>query len=222
MINGFASEKENEPTAPVFNASGKVAMFGTLRVKLKRIAEQMNELQPTPKKPIVEFDIPIMPRYIVSYHRNLYIGDDEGCLCVGELSGSLVIKARLKLPLMSVKGLAVNKKFLAVSFHELSAQQINSIKSAGIKKFDSKSGVMLFKIGDKNNNEVSLTYEKLISSSKSHTLIAPCGIAMNESSLFVCDRELHAVFKVDIKSGNFVQKLITTDQEPVSIAIGDK
>lgn len=98
----------------------------------------------------------------------------------------------------------------------------------GIKKFDVKSGVMLFKIettsskSSSSNSEVGLTFEKLISSSKSHTLIAPCGIAMSDSSLFVCDRELHAVFKIDIKSGNFVQKLITTDQEPVSIAIGDK
>lgn len=90
---------------------------------------------------------------------------------------------------------------------------------------------MIFRLGggdNKNNSggggggEVSLAFEKIIASNKSHTLIAPCGIAINESHLFVCDRELHAVFKVDIKSGSFVQKLITTDQEPISIAIGEK
>lgn len=107
----------------------------------------------------------------------------------------------------------------------MNSQQVSAIKASGIKKFDSKSGVMLFKIGSGEKNsgsEVSLSFEKLIASSKSHTLIAPCGIALSDSSLFVCDRELHAVFKIDVKSGNFVQKLITTDQEPVSIAIGDK
>lgn len=226
--NNYYSEKDTEALAFNGNASGKVAMFGTLRVKLKRIAEQMNDLQPQIKKPIIEFDLPIMPRYIANYNRHLFIGDDDGTVCVAELGHSLVVKARLKLPLMSVKGLAVNKKFLAVSFYDLSAQQIATIRSVGIKKFDSKSGVMLFRIGsgDKNSSggggEVSLTFEKLIASNKSHTLIAPCGIAMNEAHLFVCDRELHAVFKIEIKSGNFVQKLITTDQEPVSIAIGEK
>lgn len=107
MIN--ENEKEQEAAAVAaasssLNQSGKVAMFGTLRVKLKRIAEQMNELQPTPKKPIIEFELPVMPRYIASYHRHVYIGDDDGVVCVAELGHSLVIKAKLKLPLTSVKG----------------------------------------------------------------------------------------------------------------------
>lgn len=102
--NGEKDQQQHE--SAILNAamSGKVAMFGTLRVKLKRIAEQMNELQPTPKKPVVEFDVPIMPRFIVCYHRHLYIGDDEGSLCVAELSSSLLIRSRIRLPLMSVKG----------------------------------------------------------------------------------------------------------------------
>lgn len=103
------------------------------------------------------------------------------------------------------------------------------------KKFDSKNGIFVYKISSSSSSSsssstnannssesIELTFEKVIASNKSHTLIAPAGIAFSDSSLFVCDRELHAVFKIDLKSGNFVQKLITTDQEPVSIAVGDK
>jgi hypothetical protein len=203
---------------PMTNTNGKIAMFGTLRVKLKRIAEQMNELQSTVKKPIVEFDLKLMPKFIANYHRNIYIADEEGNLCIAELGNSLAVKLNARLALTSVKGLAVNKKYMAVSFHDLTNDQVASIRSV-LKKFEAKSGVLLYKIG---SHDSGLSFEKLISASKSHTLIAPAGIALNESSLFVCDRELHAVFKIDVKSGSFVQKLITTDQEPVSIAVGEK
>lgn len=105
MVNGWTGEKETDVDTNGLNASGsKVAMFGTLRVKLKRITEQMNDLQLTPKKPVVEFDVPVMPRYIANYQRLLYIGDDEGNVCVSELGNSLAIKARLRLPLTNVKG----------------------------------------------------------------------------------------------------------------------
>lgn len=52
--------------------------------------------------------------------------------------------------------------------------------------------------------------------------MSPSGIGINDSYLFVCDRDLHAVYKIELKNGNLVQRLITTDQEPTSISLGEK
>lgn len=193
-------------------------MFGTLRVKLKRIAEQINELQSTTKKPIVEFDLDIVPKYIANYGRHIFIADEDGNLRTAELTNSLVVKSSIKLTISNIKGLTVNKKYLALSYFGLSNDQMATIRGS-IKKFDAKSGILFFRLNDTYSN---MSFDKIISTSKSHSLITPCGVCLNDSHLFVCDRELHAVFKIDIKSGNFVQKLITTDQEPISISIGDK
>jgi hypothetical protein len=212
MLNG------KEDAIAVASANDKIPMFGTLRVKLKRIAEQMNELQSTMKKPVCEFDLNIQPKYIATHGRHIFIADEQGSLCTAELGNSLVLKSSIKLSINSVKGLAVNKKYLALSYYGLSNDQMAVIK-ASIKKFDAKSGVIFFRLNDTYSN---IAYDKIISSNKNHALIMPCGLCLNDTHLFVCDRELHAVFKIDIKSGNFVQKLITTDQEPVSISIGDK
>lgn len=214
-----SQEKEvvKEPEQNI-DQSDKIHMFGTLRVKLRRIAEHMNELQPINKNPTVEFDLPFLPKYITNYNKIIYIMDEDANTFIAELGNSLACKAQMKLNIMNVKSIAVNKKYLAVSFSDLNTEQINQI-GRSFKKFDSKSGVFLYRLTESHS---APNQERLISSSKNYNLIAPNGIALNDNYLFVCDRELHAIFKIEIKTGNFIQKLITTDQEPISISLGDK
>jgi hypothetical protein len=191
-------------------------MFGTLRVRLKRIVEQVNEIA---KNPTVEFDLPIMPKYTANYNNIIFFCDEEANLVIGELSATFNIKSAQKLNLANVRGLAVNKKYLAMSFSDLSSDKISQI-SKSYKKFDKKSGIVLFKLNDSfTSTSMDRVFE---SNNKNIHFMSPNGVALTENFLFVCDRELHGVFKFELKTGSLVQKILNTEQEPSGISLGEK
>ena len=193
-------------------------MFGTLRVKLRRLAEQINELQTTIKNPIVEFSVSVQPKFIASYNKHVFFCDEQANLVSAELNEGLSVKSVAKINISNVRGLAANKKYLALSFSELSTDQI-SLSSKSFKKLETKSGVLIFQFSE---NFAVLQFDKVIANGKNYNLISPCGIGLLDKYLFVCDRELHAVFKIDLKSGNMSHKLVNSDQEPVRISVGEK
>lgn len=156
--NVKCSTKQQQQHQPKDDANDKIQMFGTLRVKLRRLVEQMNELQTTIKMPLVEFDLTIKPKYITNNNKNVFIADEEGNLIIAELTDNLIVKSTHKLNISNIRGISANKKYLAVSFSNLSEEQISSIAKT-IKKFDAKGGVLLYKIIDSG---ASLTLEKAI------------------------------------------------------------
>ncbi len=192
-------------------------MFGTLRVKLKRLAEQMSELHTTTKNPIVEFPVSVEPKFITSYGKHVFFCDQLGNLAMAELNDGLNVKAILKMNIENIRGMSASKKYLVVSFSGLSNEQLCFSKNI-YKKLDCKSGVIVFKFSD---GHASLHFDKIISSSKNYNLIAPSGVGICDNHLFVCDRELHAVLKIELKSGNLIHRLACTDQEPVTVSVGD-
>lgn len=194
----------------------KTQMFGTLRVKLRRLAEQMSELQCTIKKPTFEYDLNVQPKFITSNNKLVFFVNEEGFVSIAELGSSLSIRTSFRLNIPNLRAISANKKYLAVSFSNLNEDQINSI-SKSIKNFNYKAGVALFKINDFN-----LNFDKVISSSQNYSLVTPSGIGINDNYLYVCDRDLHALYKIELKSGNLARRLITTDQEPTSISLGEK
>lgn len=53
-------------------------------------------------------------------------------------------------------------------------------------------------------------------------LLAPSGLVLSETSVYVSDKELKAVLKIDIKSGDLLQKLSLVDSEPIGMAISSQ
>jgi hypothetical protein len=203
-------------------------MFGTLRVRLKRLVEQIQEVQLI-KTPIIEIDVKIMPKFIASFNNVVYFCDEEANVSIAEFRSlqnidSFAVKSIQKLNVPGVRGLAVNKKYLAVSFMD---PNLNSTKSlldsrqkGGSKNESAKlsCGVVLFKI-----NDSTIQFDKVIDNANQKNLnfLSPNGIMLNnENFLFVCDRDLHGIFKLDAKTGNLVQKAVfNNDQEPSSLAL---
>ena len=75
-------------------------------------------------------------------------------------------------------------------------------------KGQNPSGVFLFKRD--RPDMICAKYEKLLVPSKSTSsggFIQPCGIAINAQFVFVCDKQLASVFKIDIVSEECVQKI---------------
>ena len=199
-------------------------MFGTRRVRLKRLVEQIQEIQIV-KTPIIEIDIKVMPKYIASFNNVIYICDEEANLAIAEFRSlssvdSFAVKSIQKLNVSGVRALAVNKKYLAVSYLDfnLNSKNGHDSKQKPNQKPKSSCGIALFKVGDS-----TLQFDKAIEkvNQKNLSFISPNGIMLNSDNfIFVCDRELHGIFKFDAKSGNLVQKVIyTNDQEPSSLSL---
>ena len=214
---------EPTPVKPSFEPEkeSKVHMFGTLRVRLRRIAEQMNDFQLMFKNPFIEFTVPTMPNYLNNFKNFIFITDESGNLSIVESNEELEIKSTQKLSIMNICGVAVNQNYIATSFGDLSKENIKAVvkQDKKLKKFDKKSGVMLF-----NWDETSfmIKYDKLIDLTKNDGFISPNGIVMNENHLYVCDKHLHGIYKFDIKTGELLQKLSLNDAEPISMSICDR
>ena len=210
---------DNENTNDANKDKDKVHMFGTLRVRLKRLVEQIQEVQ-VAKSPVIEIDVKVMPKFIASFNSVIYFCDDEGNLVIAEFRSpqiidSFQIKSIQKLNVSGVRGLAVNKKYLAISFVDAN-KIMNDPKQR--QRAKPESGICLYKI-----NESIIQFDKVIDklSQKTLSFIAPNGITLNsDHNLFVCDRELHAIFKFDAKSGNLLQKVVlTNEQEPSGVSL---
>ncbi|CAF0707694.1 unnamed protein product [Brachionus calyciflorus] len=193
-------------------SSEPIKMFGTLRIKLKRFADQTN-LNLQIKEPYEEYEIPISPKFTTSNSKNIYICNENGDLIIADYNNKkFQIKKQIKLDIFNIKGLAVDKNFLAVSFTDLNKNQLNSLNKIH-KDFNDSSGVAIFKLQD-------FSLEKIISSSKNFVLVSPEALSLSDNFLFVCDKESHCLFKIDLKKTSLVQRLISN--QPSSISIGNK
>lgn len=92
------------------------------------------------------------------------------------------------------------------------------IKKLKYKKIENKSGVALYKWNE------PFRFEKIFDFYKQPELgqdglLSPNGICMNENLLFISDKDYKALYKVDLKTGDVLQKLSLTESEPIGIAL---
>ena len=76
------------------------------------------------------------------------------------------------------------------------------------------SGVVLYR---KDGERIDFSNEKIIDIG--YEFKNPNGIAVNNDYVFVCDRELRVVFKIDIKSGNLIKRIDIPNGEPYKISL---
>ena len=148
----------------------------------------------------------------------LFISDEEGNLTVAESKEELTVKYSLKLSFGNVKGIAVNQNYLAIVYSGLSKDILKVIaKKLKIKKLENKSGIALYKW------EEPFRIEKVIELNKQTDLqgglLAPNGIAMNDSHVFVSDKQWRCIFKIDLKSGDITDRLPLGDSEPIGLTV---
>jgi hypothetical protein len=249
------NSKRKAPTAPPFESplitlqqdpptppndenhknDGKVHMFGTLRVKLKRLVE-LNDLNTISKYPSVEFNLNIQPKLIACFASTIFICDDEtGNLAIAELDETLKMRSMNKLNLTNniIKSIAVNRKYLALSLSDITKEKWQTIsKYFNFNKVDtqSKCAIIIFRLNEHANG---IAFEKIITTSPTKSnfnLITPNSIALSlaqsqTNDLFVSDRESHTIFRIDVKSGNLISKLILKNnlqQEPTGMCLTER
>ena len=230
-------QQHDPPTPPNDEQTNlKVHMFGTLRVKLKRLVE-LNDLNTISKYPSVEFNLNgIQPKLIACFSNSIFICDDEtGNLAIAEMTDdNLKIRSLNKLNLANtIKSIAVNRKYLALSLSDINKEKWQSIsKYYNYNKVDnqSKCAIVIFRLNEHANG---IAFEKIITTSPAKSnfnLITPNSIALSlaqsqSNDLFVSDRESHTIFRIDVKSGNLISKLTLKNnlqQEPTGMCLTER
>ena len=162
----------------------------------------------TEAEPTIEIGFDRSPVHLTTFRNYLYCLDDQDCLTVLAISSTNDIQKKdfLKMPL-PCQGLAVNMDYIGVTFTNLNKKYLKN-------KQLRPSGVVLYR---KDGERVDFSNEKIIDIG--YEFKNPNGIAMNNDYVFVCDRELRAVFKIDIKSGNLIKRIDIPNGEPYKISL---
>jgi hypothetical protein len=223
VLKSSSSDKENSSATQSTNEMSnkeKIHMFGTLRIKLKKLAEQQQAS--VAKRPQLEIDVAASAMFMCTYRQHVFMTDENGIVQVHEASISdsvLKVKCKEKTPIVNVRGIAANQ-FMAIfmSFSDLSKESMKMIaKKLKLKKLDRRSGVVVYRSVDEAFG--SLKFEKIIDLHNENGFLMPCGLIANDYQLFVCDRELHMIFHIDLRTDDVLQKLIMPECEPVNVCL---
>lgn len=170
-------------------------------------------------KPHSETTIQNLPALMTSFEDILFCMDNSSNLLMFERKNlELKFQHSCKLNVPNPKGISVNKSYFAISYSGV----LKKDQLKGKWKTLSPNGVMLF---SRQEFIVCSEYDKLIELKNGDSFKQPSGIALTERNAYVCDKELRAVFKFDLKSdskGAVLLERISLNSSPVSISVNSQ
>lgn len=120
---------------------------------------------------------------------------------VNLLNGQLEEKKVFKLNFTNIRGLSANSTYLAASFSNLTKHDKNKISN----EIKSPNGIVLFKYLP-NQYYVCREFDRLLNLPSRGGFISPSSLMLNETFVLVADKELQGIFKLDLNTGNLLQK----------------
>jgi hypothetical protein len=162
------------------------------------------------KAPYMSIQIDKMPEHLTSHGYHMFCVDDRDVLSVFTISSQNEFehKKNYELAITSVKSIAANAQYFALTFADLPKKYLKKYKSTGI---------LLFK---RDRDLVKLSEERVIYSDDEqvpfHGLV---GIALNEQFAFVTDKELKTVNKIDLKSGKTLSRVELAHGTPYKLSL---
>ena len=196
LIKVSASSPSNEPRIypNLLNDLNSIGNSNLNRWKAKSLKKEVDE----------EFNVNLdfTPVHLATYRNFLF------CINESEKSENLIIfsiattqkielKNMLKLGVPNIRGIAANQNYFGLTFSKLKSNEMKGIKNL------KPNGIFLFK---RELHTVCAKYEKFIDL-PSTGFKKPVGIALNDEFVFVCDKELSQVFKININTGLVVNKI---------------
>ncbi len=166
-------------------------------------------------KPQSESTITNSPNMSAAYSNLLFTMDPTSYLSVYEraFTAELKNKNSLKLGVPNARAIAVNSQYFAVAYSGLTKKE----QSKGLFKNLQPSGIVLYR---RENYVVCTVHDKVIELKEANqSFKSPSGLAMTDTHLFVCDKELKSVLKFDLKTGALVNRAKLTEGEPNALTI---
>lgn len=163
--------------------------------------------------PYLEVYIDKIPVNLASFRNYLFCSDDKGTLCIFTISSTndLEHQNNYKMPIPSIRSMAANLNFFAITYSNVDRK---FFKNKKLKP----SGVLLFR---RDMNVINFSCEKVIELENGEHFQSPMGIALNQQYVFVCDRHLKSVFKIDFETGCLHARYDMPNGEPYKLSINN-
>ena len=152
-------------------------------------------------------NIDFIPVHLTSFRNFLFCMNESSHVLLFSVNTDKKIefKNTFKISVPNVRGIAANFEYFAVSYSQCKSSQLK-----GPMKHMKPNGVLLFRRDDINS--ISSSIEKSIDIDGGFK--SPVGFSMNNEYLFVCDKDLRCVFKINIKNSKVMNKISLSDGEP--------
>lgn len=169
-------------------------------------------------------EIKKIPAYMASFRNYLFCvtenpshgilnSDDKKTLLIFTVSTSndfeLVVST--KFPIKNLQNMALNANYLAISYINLDSKTSKklNLKPSGVVLFPRSLGTVDF------NSPIQLNI------GTNENFIHPIGVALNNEHIFVCDKSLKTVFKINLKNRSVEAKYCVPEGDPYKISIND-
>lgn len=165
-------------------------------------------------KPQSEMTINNQPLIMASYQNLLFCMDQTSYVTIFEKIFSLELKLRnsLKLNVPNIKCFAVNGEFLAVGYNVTKKEQLKgSLKGMNL------SGIILY---TRQQHIICSVHDKSIEL-PNEAFKSIVGLEMNQNYLFALDRELHSLFKFNLKTGQLETRANFQSADLTSISLNN-
>ncbi|RNA44557.1 hypothetical protein BpHYR1_038578, partial [Brachionus plicatilis] len=203
------------------------SLYGPIR-EINQQNKNSNSIEKWTKKaadnPYQSIEIKRIPAYLASFRNYLFClaenqsqgllnSDDKKALLVFTLSNSNEFEfvSNIKFPFKNVQNMALNLNYLAISYINLDTK---TSKKLNLKP----CGVVLF---PRSLETVDLNSPSQLNIGLSENFIHPVGVALNNDHIFVCDKSLKTVFKINIRNRNVEAKYNIPEGDPYKISIND-
>lgn len=165
----------------------------------------------TQVNPYLEISIDKMPAHMTSYRNYLFSVNEAEYLTLFKITSNnqIIHVNNYKIPIPNVRGIAANKNYFGITYSDLNKHQLKN-------KNYKANGCMLFR---RDSDIISFMDEIIIELDEKEDFKGPVGIALNEDYLFVCDKTLRSIFKIDLKKRTVLIKVNVFDGEPYKISI---
>lgn len=181
-------------------------------------------IQKSTEIPCQSVGIKKIPAYLTSFRNYLFClaensshgilnSDDKKTLFVFTISSNneFELVSNTIFPIKNVQNIAVNLNHFAITYINLDSK---TSKKLNIKP----SGVVLF---SRSLATVDLHTPCQINIGSSENFIHPIGIALNNDFIFVCDKSLKTIFKINIQNQSVEAQFSVPEGSPYKISIND-
>jgi hypothetical protein len=151
------------------------------------------------QNPILEIIIDKAPIFLASHRNFLFVVDEKDMLSLFTMDSSNKFnhENNFKIPIPKLRAIAASQNYFGVTFSELEPKQLKN------KRYK-QNGVVLFA---RDLSIINFTGEIIYELKNGEAFVAPIGIAINDESLFVCDKALKAVFKFNLKTKEVTNRI---------------
>lgn len=207
----FVTDSKNERTLAPIQETVHVLGSATLKEQYEKNAPSYDKwIKISSEVPTMTVKFDKEPAFLAAYRNMLFVVNDKSDLTLLSISNqnNFEVRGNFKIPIPTVRSIAVNANYFGITYTDLDKRIMKQkhYKPHGINLYQRTVDLVDFNMERKFELDVA-------------EFIFPIGLALDADFLYVCDKGLKAVFKMDINKGSTVARIDYPKGQPYKLAV---